>query len=93
MPTVAVSPGPDGFIAFVVKDNKVHVTPVTVARANGDRTAVAKGLSAGDHVVIEGQSQINDGQTIKEEFSDGPAQKVAAADGGKTETIAVGAQP
>ena len=93
VPTVAVSPGPDGFIAFVVKDGKVHVTPVTVARANGDRTAVAKGLSAGDHVVIEGQSQITDGQAIKEEFNDGGTQKVASADAGKTEAFAVGAQP
>ena len=93
VPTVAVSPGPDGFISFVIgKDNKVHVTPVTVARANGDRTAVAKGLAIGDHVVIEGQSQITDGQTIKEEFNDGSTQKVAAANDGKTETIAVGAQ-
>lgn len=93
VPTVAVSPGPDGFIAFVIgKDSKVHVTPVTVARANGDRTAVAKGLAVGDHLVIEGQSQITDGQTIKEEFSDGTAQKVASADDAKTETIAVGAQ-
>jgi membrane fusion protein, multidrug efflux system len=93
VPTVAVSPGPDGFISFVVgKDNKVHITPVTVARANGDRTAVAKGLSVGDHVVIEGQSQITNGQTIKEEFGDGTTQKVASADDAKTETIAVGAQ-
>ena len=93
VPTVAVSPGPDGFIAFVVgKDNKVHVTPVTVARANDDRTAVAKGLAVGDHVIVEGQSQITDGQTIKEEFSDGTTQKVASAEGAKTETIAVGAQ-
>ncbi|WFS01782.1 efflux RND transporter periplasmic adaptor subunit [Rhizobium tumorigenes] len=94
VPTVAVAPGPDGFIAFVVgKDSKVHVTPVTVARANGDRTAVAKGLAVGDHVIIEGQSQVTDGQTIKEEFSDGSAQKVASAADGKAENFAVGAQP
>lgn len=94
VPTVAVAPGPDGFIAFVVgKDSKVHVTPVTVDRANGDRTAVAKGLAVGDHVIIEGQSQVTDGQTIKEEFDDASAQKVASSVTGKSETFAVGAQP
>lgn len=92
VPTVAVSPGPDGYIAFVVKDNKVKVTPVTIARANGSRTAVATGLSVGDHVVVEGQSQLNNGTEVKEQFSDNPSEKVASADDGKTETIAVGAQ-
>jgi multidrug efflux system membrane fusion protein len=92
VPTVAVNPGPDGFLAFVIRDNKVHLTPVTVDRANGDRTAVAKGLSPGDHVVVEGQSQITDGQTIKEEFSDGSTQKVASAGSDKPETPAAGAQ-
>ena len=92
VPTVAVSPGPDSSIAFVIgKDNKVHVTPVTVARSNGDRTAVAKGLSEGDHVVIEGQSQLTDGLTVKEEFNSDPTQKVASADN-KTTTFAAGAQ-
>ncbi len=92
VPTVAVSPGPDGYIAFVVKDNKVKITPVTIARANGGRTAVATGLSVGDHVVVEGQSQLNNGTEVKEQFSDNPNEKVASADDGKTETIAVGAQ-
>jgi RND family efflux transporter MFP subunit len=95
VPTVAVSPGPEGFFAFVVgKDKKVHLTPVTVARANGDRTAVAKGLSEGDHVVIEGQAQLTDGQTVNEQFNDGSTQNVASAEqsGQQSETIAVGAQ-
>jgi RND family efflux transporter MFP subunit len=96
VPTVAVSPGADGFFAFVVdKDSKVHMTPVTIERANGDLTAIAKGLSEGDHVVVEGQAQLTDGRTVKEQFSDGKTQNVASADGqsgAKTETIAVGAQ-
>ncbi|KAA1177984.1 efflux RND transporter periplasmic adaptor subunit [Rhizobium tropici] len=94
-PTVSISPGPDGFFAYVVKDNEVHLTPVTVARRNGAFTAVAKGLSEGDHVVTEGQVQLNDGQSVVEQFSDGTPQKVASADdqsGQKTETISVGAQ-
>ncbi|ENN86224.1 putative HlyD family secretion protein [Rhizobium freirei PRF 81] len=94
-PTVAISPGPDGFFAYVVKDNKVHMTPVTVARQNGGFTALAKGLAEGDHVVTEGQVQLNDGQNVVEQFSDAAPQKLASADdqsGQKTETISVGAQ-
>jgi len=81
VPTVAVAPGPDGFYAFVVgKDNKVHMTPVTVARANGSRTAISKGLSEGDHVVVEGQVQLLDGQTVTEQFAEGTGDHVALAD-------------
>jgi RND family efflux transporter MFP subunit len=94
-PTVAISPGPDGFYAYVVKDNKVHLTPVTVERQNGSFTAVAKGLSEGDHVVTEGQVQLIDGQTVVEQFNDEKPEKVAAANdqsSQKSETISVGAQ-
>ncbi|MBB5663161.1 RND family efflux transporter MFP subunit [Rhizobium leguminosarum] len=95
VPTVAVSPGPDGFFAFVAKDGKSHLTPVTVARANGGFTAIASGLSEGDHVVVEGQGQLSDQQAINEQF-DEKALDVASADAPRqpqqSETIAVGAQ-
>ncbi|OWV89757.1 hemolysin secretion protein D [Rhizobium sp. N122] len=95
VPTVAVSPGPDGFFAFVAKDGKSHLTPVTVARANGGFTAIESGLSEGDHVVIEGQGQLSDQQAINEQF-DEKALDVASAEEPRqqhqSETIAVGAQ-
>ncbi|MDR9785568.1 efflux RND transporter periplasmic adaptor subunit [Rhizobium redzepovicii] len=95
VPTVAVSPGPEGFFAFVAKDGKSHLTPVTVARANGGFTAIASGLSEGDHVVVEGQGQLSDQQAINEQF-DEKALDVASADEPRqpqlSETIAVGAQ-
>ncbi|MDO3432453.1 efflux RND transporter periplasmic adaptor subunit [Rhizobium sp. CBN3] len=95
VPTVAVSPGPDGFFAFVVKDGKSHLTPVTVARANGAFTAIESGLQPGDHVVIEGQGQLSDQQAINEQF-DEKTLDVAAAEEPRqpqqSETIAVGAQ-
>lgn len=88
VPTVAISPGADGFFSYVVKDGKAQLTPVTVARANGDFTAVSAGLSEGDHVVIEGQAQLVDKQAIKEEFDDA-ALNVASVEQKhkKTETI------
>ncbi|GAA3078833.1 efflux RND transporter periplasmic adaptor subunit [Rhizobium viscosum] len=95
VPTVAVSPGPDGFFAFVAKDGKSHLTPVTVARANGGFTAIASGLSEGDHVVVEGQGQLNDQQAISEQFDD-KTLNVASADAPQqqpqAETIAVRAE-
>jgi RND family efflux transporter MFP subunit len=96
VPTVAVSPGPDGFFAFVAKDGKSHLTPVTVARANGGFTAIASGLSEGDHVVVEGQGQLSDQQAVNEQFDD-KTLNVASADvpqqqQQQAETIAVGAE-
>ncbi|MGO7984763.1 efflux RND transporter periplasmic adaptor subunit [Rhizobium leguminosarum] len=95
VPTVAVSPGPEGFFAFVAKDGKSHLTAVTVARANGGFTAIESGLQAGDHVVVEGQGQLNDQQAINEQF-DEKALDVASAEEARqqqpSETIAVGAQ-
>ncbi|OWV76141.1 hemolysin secretion protein D [Rhizobium sp. R634] len=95
VPTVAVSPGPDGFFAFVAKDGKSHLTPVTIARANGGFTAIESGLSEGDHVVVEGQGQLSDQQAIKEQFDD-KTLDVASADEPRqqpSQTIVVGGQP
>ncbi|MBX4951433.1 efflux RND transporter periplasmic adaptor subunit [Rhizobium binae] len=95
VPTVAVSPGPDGFFAFVAKDGKSRLTPVIIARANGGFTAIESGLSEGDHVVVEGQGQLSDQQAIHEQF-DEKALDVASADAPRqpqqSETITAGAQ-
>jgi membrane fusion protein, multidrug efflux system len=83
VPTVAVSPGADQPFVFTVGDDKkVHVTPVTVARSNGDMTAIAKGITDGAHVVVEGQVQLVDDATVREEFDangTADANKAAAA--------------
>jgi membrane fusion protein, multidrug efflux system len=92
VPTVAVAPGANGFYTYVVgKDGKVHMTPVTVARANGDMTAISQGLSEGDHVVVEGQVQLNDGQMVNEQFNASAGQKVASSTD-LTQTLPAGAE-
>jgi RND family efflux transporter MFP subunit len=94
VPTVAVNPGADGFFAYVIKDSKVKLTPVSVERANGGFTAIAKGISEGDHLVVEGQVQLSDGQKVTEQFNDGATQNLASAAtkaNQQNETIAVGA--
>ncbi|SIQ13118.1 RND family efflux transporter, MFP subunit [Rhizobium sp. RU20A] len=66
VPTVAVSPGQQGSVAYVVRDGKASLANVTVDRVAGDLTAVSVGLAAGDHVVVEGQAQLFDGRAVKE---------------------------
>ena len=81
VPTVAVRPGPKGnFVYTVDNDHHAHMTPVQVARSNGDLTAIASGLNGGEHIIVEGQSELADGQTVVEQFSDkgGAAANVAA---------------
>jgi RND family efflux transporter MFP subunit len=81
VPTVAVSPGTDApFVYAVGNDRKVHRTPVKVLRSNGSDTAIASGLDAGTHVVVEGQVQLVDGATVAEEFEGGKIDKAAGAD-------------
>jgi multidrug efflux system membrane fusion protein len=79
VPTVAVSPGPDGFYSYVVKDGKAMMTSVTVARQNGGFSAISSGLSERDHVIVEGQAQLSNNQQVNEQFDD-KALNVASAD-------------
>ncbi|WP_296105545.1 efflux RND transporter periplasmic adaptor subunit [uncultured Agrobacterium sp.] len=65
IPTVALRAGASGSFVYTVDDNhKVHVTPVEVARSNGDMTAIAGGISVGQKIIVEGQSELTDGQTV-----------------------------
>lgn len=84
VPTVAVEPGQQGPIAYVIRDGKADVVPVTVDRVAGDMTAVSAGLSAGDHVVVEGQAQLFPGRPVTESVADGTAADPAKA----TQTVA-----
>jgi membrane fusion protein, multidrug efflux system len=70
VPTVAVRPGADGPIVYTVGEGaKVRAIRVAIQRSNGDQTAIAHGLAQGDHVVVEGQLQLVDGQTVVEQFA------------------------
>jgi membrane fusion protein, multidrug efflux system len=62
VPPVAVQRGPDGLYVWVIKpDNTVEQRPVDAQTVN-DRTAiVSKGLAAGERVVVDGQSRLDDG--------------------------------
>jgi multidrug efflux system membrane fusion protein len=65
IPSTAVQLGQDGPFVFVVKDGKAaELRPVTVARTFGDDTVVAKGLEAGENVVVDGQLRLVDGAAV-----------------------------
>jgi multidrug efflux system membrane fusion protein len=65
IPTVALQVGQNGLFVFVVKgDNTVEMREITTAGTNGDMSAIASGLRAGERVVIDGQHQLAPGATV-----------------------------
>lgn len=82
VPTVAVQPAAEGSIVFVVTPrDKIDVRPVKIAGAVGDVTAIASGLKAGEHVVVEGQLQLTNGMSVREQ---GQKPTTKAASGRQT---------
>jgi multidrug efflux system membrane fusion protein len=86
MPNSAVRRGaPNGvttdFVYIVNADHTVGVHPVTLGVVDGERVAVAKGLSAGDIVVTEGADRLRDGAQVQLPNADpvAPAAPAAAA--------------
>jgi len=76
VPTVAIqrgSPnGQQGSYVYVVKsDNTVTVQPISIGPTDGSMTAVNTGLSAGDHVVIDGADRLREGLHVNVATLDG----------------------
>jgi multidrug efflux system membrane fusion protein len=81
MPNSAVRRGaPNGvvstFVYVVNPDQTVKVRPVTLGVVDGERVAVAKGLSVGEVVVTEGGDRLRDGAQV---LLPGAAASAAAA--------------
>jgi multidrug efflux system membrane fusion protein len=88
IPSQAVQTGQQGQVVFVVKpDMTVEVRPVTVDRSSDGQAVIAKGLTAGETVVTDGQLRLVPGSKV--EFkqaaapagSNAPAQKPAVKEG------------
>jgi multidrug efflux system membrane fusion protein len=78
MPNSAVRRGaPNGvvstFVYVVNPDHTVKVRPVTLGVVDGERVAVAKGLSVGEVVVTEGGDRLRDGAQVQLPSAAGPA--------------------
>lgn len=80
IPSEAIQVGQEGQHVFVIKDdNRVEMRPVTLARTNGGEAVIAKGLSAGEQIVREGQFLLGPGSRIEVKDS-----AKTAADGTKS---------
>jgi membrane fusion protein, multidrug efflux system len=66
IPPVAVQHGPNGLYTWVVKtDNTVEQRSIeTIPVNNTDTTIVTKGVSAGEHVVVNGQYRLDVGSRV-----------------------------
>ncbi len=64
VPSVAVQTGQEGLFVWILDEaGKAQLRPVKVARAVGEKSVIASGLSAGERVVVDGQSRLTVGAT------------------------------
>ena len=66
VPSSAVQRSPEGTFVYVVnKNNTVSVRRVTLGAAEKDRQSIAKGLSPGETVVVEGVEKLKEGSMVR----------------------------
>lgn len=65
MPATALQRGPDGFYVWVIKpDNTAEQRPVEAETVSEDLVIATKGLDAGERVVVDGQSRLDQGTRV-----------------------------
>jgi multidrug efflux system membrane fusion protein len=64
IPAVAVQRGPQGAFVYVADGDKAELRNVAVERIEGEDALIAQGLTAGEKVVREGQSQLRPGAKV-----------------------------
>jgi len=65
VPAVAVQRGPKGTFVYVIDgQGRAAARDVTVESVQGEEALVAKGLSSGEDVVVEGQNQLRPGAKV-----------------------------
>ena len=73
VPSVAVQHGPSGLYVYAVGANStVTRKPVEISHDNGQTAVVTNGVAAGDRVVTDGQSRLQEG--VRVAASDTPKQ-------------------
>lgn len=65
IPEVAVQHGQDGDYVYVVAEGKAQRRAVEVARFQGGRGVVTKGLKSGEMVTTDGMLKLDDGSDVK----------------------------
>ena len=84
VPTPAIQRGPKGTFVYVVgPGNTVVVRPVELDSTEGSLAIVAKGVTVGEQVVVDGQNQIRPGSLVQPRQAEGsaapPAQKASTS--------------
>jgi len=65
VPTTAVLNGQEGTYVYVVDgDKNAHVRTVSVGQAVGELTVIERGVTAGEQVVVDGQSRLVPGAKV-----------------------------
>lgn len=65
VPAAAVQRGPSGTYVYVVStDGKAQMRPIDVLQIQDDKAVIAKGLQAGETVVLDGQYKIKPGIAV-----------------------------
>ncbi|WP_422000976.1 efflux RND transporter periplasmic adaptor subunit [Reyranella sp.] len=64
VPAPAIQLGPNGPYLFVVKDNVAELRNVVIKRTQDGESVIAKGLSAGEQVVVDGQLRLVNGANV-----------------------------
>jgi multidrug efflux system membrane fusion protein len=65
VPSVAVQRGAQGPFVYTIDDTRTaRLRQVKTGITNGDETAIASGLAAGDRVVVEGADRLRDGMHV-----------------------------
>jgi membrane fusion protein, multidrug efflux system len=64
IPAVAVQRGPQGSFVYVATGDKAELRTVSVERIEGEDALISQGLTAGEKVVREGQSQLRPGAKL-----------------------------
>ena len=65
IPTEAILTTSEGQNVFVVEDGKARYVPVVTGLTGNGVTEIAEGLSAGDQLVVVGQSYLTDGDPVR----------------------------
>ena len=85
LPASAVQRGPSGLFVYVVNaDSTVAQRAMVLETTQGNLALVAKGLSEGEQVVVDGQNQLRPGAKVapREAGAGRPGATPVAADGG-----------
>jgi multidrug efflux system membrane fusion protein len=66
VPSAAILQGPQGSYVYVVNpDQTVHARPVTTGAVQGEDSAITRGLSVGERVVVDNTDKLRDGARVQ----------------------------